>query len=108
MPAAAFFVAGDLNLDTTTIVPAPARSGKETQARIGLSFGGQGGNVAFFLRCLGEPVRLFGMLRLPASLFEGVRCREFEPEEGRYGFDVEARLPLVGRVIRYQGWLEPA
>ena len=62
MPAAAFFVAGDLNLDTTTIVPAPARSGKETQARIGLSFGGQGGNVAFFLRCLGEPVRLFGML----------------------------------------------
>ena len=53
-------------------------------------------------------VRLFGMLRLPASLFEGVRCREFKPEEGRYGFDVEARLPLVGRVIRYQGWLEPA
>ena len=59
---AAFFVAGDLNLDTTTIVPAPALSGKETQARIALSFGGQGGNVAFFLRCLGEPVQLFGML----------------------------------------------
>ena len=59
---AAFFVAGDLNLDTTTIVPAPAPSGKETQARIALSFGGQGGNVAFFLRCLGEPVQLFGML----------------------------------------------
>jgi len=59
---AAFFVAGDLNLDTTTVVPAPAPSGKETQARIALSFGGQGGNVAFFLHCLGEPVRLFGML----------------------------------------------
>ena len=62
MPVAAFFVAGDLNLDTTTIVPAPARGGKETQARIALSFGGQGGNVAFFLRCLGEPVQLFGTL----------------------------------------------
>ena len=46
------------------------------------------------------------LLPLPASLFEGVRCREFE-QDGRYRFEVEARLPLVGRVIRYEGWLLP-
>ena len=53
-----------------------------------------------------DGVRLFGLLPLPASLFEGVRCREFE-QDGRYRFEVEARLPLVGRVIRYEGWLAP-
>jgi len=50
--------------------------------------------------------RLFGVLPLPASLFSGVRCREFEGE-GRYRFEVQASLPLVGEVIRYEGWLEP-
>lgn len=52
-------------------------------------------------------VRLFGVLPLPASLFEGVRCREFE-QDGRYRFEVDASLPLVGRVVRYEGWLAPA
>ncbi len=51
-------------------------------------------------------VRLFGVLPLPASLFDGVRCREYQQDE-RYHFEVEASLPLVGRVIRYAGWLEP-
>ena len=46
-------------------------------------------------------------LPLPASLFDGVRCREFE-QDGRYRFLVDARLPAVGRVVRYEGWLEPA
>jgi hypothetical protein len=53
-----------------------------------------------------ESVRLFGVLPLPARWFRGVRCREFE-HEGRYRFSVDAALPLVGRVIRYEGWLEP-
>jgi ribokinase len=57
-----FFVAGDLNIDVTTSAPALSSSGKEAPAAITLSFGGQGGNVAYFLRCLGEPVRLFGTL----------------------------------------------
>jgi len=57
-----FFVTGDLNIDTTTVAPALSPSGKEAQASIQLSFGGQGGNVAFFLRCLGQQVRLFGTL----------------------------------------------
>jgi ribokinase len=57
-----FFVAGDLNIDFTTSAPVLSSSGKEAPAGITLSFGGQGGNVAYFLRCLGEPVRLFGAL----------------------------------------------
>jgi len=57
-----FFVTGDLNIDTTTVAPALSPSGKEAQANIMLSCGGQGGNVAFFLRCLDRPVQLFGTL----------------------------------------------
>ena len=57
-----FFVTGDLNIDATTVAPALSPSGKEAQADIMLSCGGQGGNVAFFLRCLGQPVQLFGTL----------------------------------------------
>lgn len=52
-------------------------------------------------------VRLFGVLPLPVSWFGDVRCRERE-HEGRYEFLVEASLPLVGPLIRYEGWLEPA
>ncbi|WP_051412570.1 DUF4166 domain-containing protein [Pseudoxanthomonas sp. J35] len=52
-------------------------------------------------------VRLLGILPLPARLFAGVQCRERE-QAGRYEFQVEARLPLVGRLVRYEGWLEPA
>jgi hypothetical protein len=52
-------------------------------------------------------VRLLGLLPLPVGLFCGVRCREREAQ-GRYEFMVEAALPLLGLVIRYEGWLEPA
>jgi hypothetical protein len=51
--------------------------------------------------------RLLGVLPLPAALFDGVRCQERELQ-GRYAFLVEASLPVVGRVVRYAGWLEPA
>lgn len=51
-------------------------------------------------------VRVFGLLPLPVGWFEGVRCRERE-HEARYEFLVEARLPLAGLVIRYEGWLLP-
>ena len=57
-----FFVTGDLNIDATTVAPILSLSGKEAQADIMLSCGGQGGNVAFFLRCQGRPVQLFGTL----------------------------------------------
>lgn len=62
-----FFVTGDLNIDATTVAPALSPSGKEAQASILLSFGGQGGNVAFFLRCLGQQVHLFGTLGTDAA-----------------------------------------
>lgn len=51
--------------------------------------------------------RLFGFVPLSASLFDGVRCREYQ-EDDRYCFEVEATLPLAGKLIRYAGWLERA
>lgn len=53
-------------------------------------------------------VRLHGLLPLPAAWFARVQCRESEDAQGRYSFDVSASLPLVGLVVRYQGWLLPA
>jgi uncharacterized protein DUF4166 len=52
-------------------------------------------------------VRLLGVLPLPAAMFDRVYCREAE-HGGRYTFQVEAALPLCGRLIQYEGWLEPA
>lgn len=54
-----------------------------------------------------ERARLFGIVPLPAKLFDGVRCRESQDDAGRYCFFVEARLPVLGLLIRYEGWLEP-
>jgi hypothetical protein len=49
------------------------------------------------VRILGVPLPRF----LPPSVFT------FESErDGRYHFEVEAGLPLLGRIVRYQGWLE--
>jgi hypothetical protein len=47
-----------------------------------------------------------GVLPLPARWFDGVRCRERE-QGGRYEFLVDVALPLIGPLIRYEGWLEP-
>ena len=52
-------------------------------------------------------VRLLGLLPLPRALFGRVQCRERE-HGGRYEFRVEAELPLLGPLVRYEGWLEPA
>lgn len=49
-------------------------------------------------------VHLFGLLPLPAQWFDRVRCRE-SADGARYLFDVDASLPVVGRVVRYSGWL---
>ena len=54
-----------------------------------------------------ERARLFGVLPLPARLFDGVRCRESQDEAGRYTFFVKARLPVLGLLVRYEGWLAP-
>lgn len=55
-----------------------------------------------------ERARVFGFIPLPATLFDGVRCRESTDETGRYRFSVEARLPVIGLLVRYDGWLSPA
>ena len=52
-------------------------------------------------------VWLLGVLPLPSSWFTQVRCRE-RAFEGRYEFLVEASMPLIGRLIRYEGWLARA
>lgn len=50
-------------------------------------------------RVLGIPV--------PASMFAGVSASE-STEGGRYRFEVEARLPVVGLLVRYRGALDAA
>jgi uncharacterized protein DUF4166 len=42
---------------------------------------------------------------LPSSWFRDVRAEEFE-RDGRYRFAVDAALPLVGLLVRYEGWLD--
>lgn len=41
---------------------------------------------------------------LPRRLWPFITAFETE-EDGRYAFDVEIGLPLVGRLVRYRGWL---
>lgn len=53
-----------------------------------------------------QRVWAFGLVPLPARWFTRVHCRERE-HGGRYEFLVEVSLPLVGRLIRYEGWLLP-
>jgi len=49
-------------------------------------------------------VRFLGV-PLPGFLAPSVFTFESE-REGRYHFEVEAALPLLGRIVRYAGWLE--
>jgi hypothetical protein len=48
------------------------------------------------MRCCGLP--------LPRALWPAIEATETE-EEGRFLFDVQIGLPLVGRLVRYRGWL---
>jgi Domain of unknown function (DUF4166) len=52
-------------------------------------------------------VRVFGFVPLPPSCFAGVQARE-SGVGGRYRFEVRAELPIVGLLVHYRGWLEPA
>jgi hypothetical protein len=51
-----------------------------------------------------EGVRFAGV-PLPRLLAPKLRTLESE-RDGRYRFEVEAHLPLLGLVVRYAGWLE--
>ncbi len=48
-----------------------------------------------------------GMLPLPRSLAPRSRTREYEDEQGRFCFDVELTLPVLGLFAHYKGWLIP-
>lgn len=48
------------------------------------------------MRCCGLP--------LPRALWPVIEAVESE-EEGRFCFDVQIGLPLIGRLVRYRGWL---
>jgi Domain of unknown function (DUF4166) len=48
--------------------------------------------------------RLLGV-PLPRFLVPQIRAVESE-QNGRFHFDVEARLPAFGRLVHYRGWLE--
>jgi hypothetical protein len=49
-----------------------------------------------------------GPVRLPRALAPRTITHEAVDAEGRFTFDVEIGLPLLGRVVRYRGWLAPA
>ena len=48
-----------------------------------------------------------GPLPLPLALGPKSEASEWE-EAGRFHFDVPIALPLIGKVVHYRGWLEPA
>ena len=57
----------------------------------------------------GMALKLRGVrfLGVPLPRFLAPSVRTFESErDGRYHFEVEASLPLLGRIVRYAGWLE--
>ena len=51
-----------------------------------------------------QGVRLLGV-PLPRFMLPSVFTFESECE-GRYRFEVEASLPVLGRIVRYVGWLQ--
>jgi hypothetical protein len=53
-----------------------------------------------------QRVWAFGIVPLPARWFAQVHCRERE-RNGRYEFLVDVAMPVIGRLIRYEGWLLP-
>lgn len=46
-----------------------------------------------------------GPIPLPRALGPSTRAHEEVDAEGRFVFDVEISVPLIGRLVRYRGWL---
>jgi hypothetical protein len=49
-----------------------------------------------------------GELPLPRFLTPKTEASSHADENGRYRFDVTITLPVLGRLVRYRGWLTPA
>ena len=50
-------------------------------------------------------VHALGVLPLPTRWFDAVRCRE-DADGDRYTFEIDAVMPVIGRLVRYEGWLQ--
>lgn len=46
-------------------------------------------------------------LPLPGFTVPKSRTREFTDDKGRYCFEIELEIALMGRLIAYKGWLQP-
>ncbi len=44
---------------------------------------------------------------IPKFLLPKSQAREFVDAKGRFYFEIELSLPLIGRIVRYEGWLTP-
>ncbi|NNL73856.1 MAG: DUF4166 domain-containing protein, partial [Silicimonas sp.] len=67
-----------------------------------IDLGADGSGLAYPVRagrCLGLPI--------PGVLLPRSQTREAVDTEGRVTFDVALSMPLVGKIVRYRGWLEP-
>lgn len=47
-------------------------------------------------------------LPIPAFLLPKSNAREFVDASGRFNFEIDLSLPMIGRIVRYEGWLKPA
>lgn len=56
------------------------------------------------LRWITREARLLGV-RVPLTWFSGIEAG-CEEADGRYRFDIEVRVPLLGMLVAYVGWLE--
>ena len=58
---------------------------------------------------LAYPVRSWSIagLALPRLLAPRSDSCEWQDEQGRFRFDVNVSLPILGRLVRYRGWLKP-
>ncbi len=72
------------------------------------------GAISVALACVVEEGRLRLIVRrwslfgvpMPRFLSPGGDAFEYE-QDGRFHFDVELKAPLIGRLVRYRGWLVP-
>ena len=84
----------------------PAREGGRVVERFGpfafdLTLTPEGGRLVYRVqgwRLLGVP--------MPGAWAPTTVTHEKSDAEGRFAFDVEIGLPVVGRMVRYRGWLE--
>jgi len=69
---------------------------------IGIALTVQDGRLHNITQCWS----VFGV-PLPRVLCPGGEVYE-HAEDGRFNFHVDIKAPLIGRIVKYRGWLEPS